>query len=171
MVISLEKTIENKVSNFINTITTSEEISGLFNLAMRGLNRLLKQDGFSYKNSGIDTKLKMMQSNSISRFAMEACYKDVGKEISKEEFYEAYVVFCDTKGISPETIAMVGRRLPFCANYVTDVQMTGFRDSRVAQVKGWRNISLHKTPEQIKELEDNNKYVEELTKIKHEPEF
>lgn len=171
MVISLEKTIENKVSNFIATLTTEEEISGLFNLAMRGLKRLLKQDGFSYKNSGIDTKLKMMQSNSIARFAMEGCYKDIGKEVSKEEFYQAYEVFCDTHGIAAETISMVGRRLQFCANYVTEVQMQGIREGRLAQVKGWRNISLHKTPEQLKEIEDNNKFVEELTKIKHEPVF
>jgi len=167
MVISLEKTIEKKISNFIATLTTEEELSGLFNLAMKGLERLLEQDGFSYKNSGIDTKLEMMQSNSIARFCLEGIYKDQGAEISKEDFFEAYEIFCDKNNLSTETMIMVGRKLMFYAQYISDGQIAGSRNGMPAQVKGWRNVSIKKTPEQLAQIEEQNAFYQDLTSVKN----
>jgi putative DNA primase/helicase len=64
MVIRFEKTITKKIPNFIKTLTTEEERSGLFNLAMRGLERLMKQGHFTYNLSASETKTEMMRSGS-----------------------------------------------------------------------------------------------------------
>ena len=64
MVIRFEKTIEKKIPNFIDTLRTEEERSGLFNWAMEGLRRLLENGTFTYASSAMDTKKEMMRSGS-----------------------------------------------------------------------------------------------------------
>lgn len=157
MIIHLEKTIEKKISNFLRTLTTDEELSGLFNLAITGLNRLLAQDGFSYKFSGIDTKLEMMRSSSsIASFAAEGIQKDPGNEMTKEELYKVYTDFCDSKNIAPETMAMLGRKLLFYAPYVSEGQAYGITKGKEGSYRVWRNVGARLTEEEIIAKEKHN---------------
>ena len=64
IVIRFENKIEKKIPNFIETLNTDEERSGLFNLAMRGLERLKSQGKFSYNYDATQTKTEMLRSGS-----------------------------------------------------------------------------------------------------------
>lgn len=143
MVVRFEKTIEKKIPNFIKTLTTEEERSGLFNLAMRGLDRLLEQGRFSYNKTSIDTKREMMRSgSSIASFAADMLHQDLGEEISKERLYDLYCDYCIEKGLVGETIKMFGGKLPYYATYAGEGLIT---DATGNRVRGWRNIGINKT--------------------------
>ncbi len=114
IIIRFEKTIEHKISNFIATLTTEEERSGLFNYCMEGLKRLLANDGFNYALSGVETKTEMMRSgSSIAMFAADCLSQSTGTEVTKEAMYEAYTAYCAKNELSTETIKMIGTKLPF----------------------------------------------------------
>lgn len=155
MVIRFENPIAKRIPNFIKTLTTEEERSGLFLVAMQGLKRLLAQEGFTYGKSAMDTKLEMMRSgSSIAQFASERVAQDVGKEISKEDMYEAYTTFCAENGLAAETIKMFGTKFPFYVSYAADgliTEIAGY--GKIKRTRGWRNVSIVKSEQQS--LEDS----------------
>lgn len=146
MIIRFEKTIEKKIPNFIATLTTEEERSGLFNYAIAGLRRLLDNGKFSYDNSAMDTKREMMKSgSSIAIFSSTQIDQDGGNEISKEKMYEAYSDFCLREGLATETIKMFGSKFLFYCTFASEGLITDITGKRV---KGWRNVAIKKTNEQ-----------------------
>lgn len=150
MVIRFENTIKQIIPNFIDTLTTEEEKSGLFNLAMGGLNRLLTQKKFSYSNSADETKSEMMRSgSSIAMFATDMLEREDGAEIDKENMYEAYVEYCQKNKLSTQTKDMLGKRLADYTNFLADGQTTVGK----AKTRVWRNAK-------IKSIEDKNNLVE-----------
>lgn len=139
-----ENTITKKIPNFIATLTTEEERSGLFNLAMKGLERLLTQGKFTYNYSADQTKTEMLRSgSSLAMFASERLECKDGDEMSKEELYEYYTDFCKEKNISSQTKDMVGKKLTDFAPYVSDGLITSITGK---QVRGWRNVGIKKDP-------------------------
>lgn len=147
MVIRFENPITKKIPNFIKTLTTEEERSGLFLVAMAGLRRLLSQEGFTYGKTAMDTKLEMMRSgSSIAQFTSERVAQDVGKEISKEDMYDAYTTFCAENGLAAETIKMFGSKFPFYVSYAAD-GLINDHDGKGhhKRVRGWRNVSIVKS--------------------------
>lgn len=145
MVVRFERTIEKKIPNFIKTLTTEEERSGLFNLAMQGLDRLLTNGQFSYSKTPMDTKRDMMRSgSSIAQFAAERLQQDLGNEMSKEDMYDAYCQFCIENEVTAETIKMLGTKLPFYVTYIGEGFISTLPGK--ARVRGWRNVAV-KNPE------------------------
>lgn len=158
MVIRFENTIEKKIPNFIKTLITESERSGLFNLAMVGLDRLLEQGKFSYDKKALEIKMEMMRSSSsIAQFVAECLKQDNGAEITKENLYDEYSKYCADKGIAAETIKYLGTRLQNYATYVTEGLMTEAYGKRS---RGWRNVSI-RVPD-----EDNSPLMSEFTEAK-----
>lgn len=159
MVIRFENTIKQIIPNFIETLKTEEERSGLFNVAMRGLNRLMEQKKFSYGNNAEDTKVEMMRSgSSIAMFASEVLQREDGFEIGKEEMYEAYVDYCKKNKLSTQTKEMLGRRLGDYTNYLAD----GQSNTSVKAKRVWRNGKLRSTPDEQKAIDDANKQFDSI---------
>ena len=145
MPLRFEKTIAKKIPNFIRTLSTDAERSGLFNLAMRGLDRLLENGKFSYNKSSIETKLEMMRSaSSIAQFAAEMCVREDGAEMSKEDMYTAYTEFCSVRDVAAETMKMLGTRLPTYVTYLSEGKMY----NGTSRDRCWRNVTLKKTDAQ-----------------------
>jgi len=145
IVIRFENMILKKIPNFIDTLRIEDEKSGLFNVAMVGLRRLLDHKRFSYHNTAEETKNQMMMSgSSIPMFVSQMLIKDFGAEVTREEMYDAYTNFCQKHNLAPQTKEMLGRRLIGCASYVSDGMVappTG-KKHRV-----WRNAKLRVTEE------------------------
>ncbi|MBA7585830.1 hypothetical protein ES708_27819 [subsurface metagenome] len=87
---------EKDIKNYIHTIVTPQELSGLLNLALDALQQLLKQGDFSYQGSYADRSRQYTIASKPAKIFVEECC-DVGPafKILKEELYEAYKVFCD----------------------------------------------------------------------------
>jgi len=154
-----ENTITKKIPNFIATLTTEEERSGLFNLAMKGLERLLEQGRFTYNYTADETKTEMLRSgSSLAMFASEMLESKEDSEISKEEMYEAYVKFCKTKNISTQTKDMMGKKLTDYAPFLSDGLIQGINNKgKPDRVKGWRNVHIKGSNKLDKEFDEFNK--------------
>lgn len=154
MVVRFENPIAVKIPNFIKTLTTEEERSGFFNLAMEGLQQLLTNGGFSYKKSAIDTKIEMMRSgSSIAVFATDQVLQENGHEMTKEAMYEAYTNFCVEQGFAPETKDMFGKKFSFYAPYAHDGLIYDPTSGTGKRTRGWRNAMIKPTEEQKAQAE------------------
>jgi putative DNA primase/helicase len=144
MVIRFENIITNKIPNFIETVSTEEERSGLFNIAMIALERLIKQKQFSYNNTAEETRVEMMRSgSSIAMFASEMLEREDGFEMTKEDMYDAYVAYCQQNKMSTQTKDMLGKKLGDYTNFLADGVITGLNGrGKPAQVRGWRNAKI-----------------------------
>lgn len=160
MVIRFEKTIEKKIPNFIQTLTTDEERSGLFNYAMEGLERLLKNEGFSYASTAMDTKREMMRSgSSIAMFASQQITQEPQAEMSKEKMYDHYSDYCVANGLAIETMKMFGTKFLFYVPYATEGLIN---DPQNKRVRGWRNVSVIKTEQEQSASSEIDKSFEEM---------
>lgn len=82
----------------IEKLTYPDEMSGLLNWALEGLNRLLKQKDFSYSKSMDEVKnIWLRKSNSFRGFVVEFLEADESSNISKVELKEKYVEYCKEK--------------------------------------------------------------------------
>lgn len=155
MVMRFAKPIENKIPNFIKQLTSEEERSGLFNLAMGGLGRLIEQGKFSYDNTAIETKIEMMKSgSSIAVFTTEQIEQQVGAELSKADMYDAYTSFCAERGLSAETMDMFGKKFLFYVSYAAEGLIYDTENASGKRVRGWRNVILKPTPEQVEKMKE-----------------
>jgi len=99
-----EAPVEN--TNLLSELTTPQELSGLLNLALSGLERVRAQQGFT-RGESTDLALKRFRTDvdSVAGFVNEDCtinmaHAPSGEIISTERkiLYEAYQVWCEDNG-------------------------------------------------------------------------
>jgi len=107
----LEEEKENhRIMNpdIINELTTPEELSGLLNLALDGLDRLLKNKDFSYSKATKEVKdMWIRRSDSFTAFCFDYVEENIESKVSKRmlrTYYHKYtkrhkVPGCSEKGI------------------------------------------------------------------------
>ena len=81
-----------------------EELPGIFNRALQGLQRLTLHEAFTQPKSVIEAKKAYIRSNDNLRVFAEECLlaNPIGT-ITKKEFYEVYDHWCDSYGDRPVT--------------------------------------------------------------------
>jgi len=103
---------KNEVKDIIEKILTPQELSGLLNLALEGLERLLANGDFSYKGTFDDrAKQYTTASDPPKAFVAERCLTGMEFEILKNELYQAYVQFCGEKKVQVSGEAQFGKEL------------------------------------------------------------
>lgn len=81
-------------SEIISKLTTPEELSGLLNLAIKGLHRLRKQKDFSYNKSTKEVmEMWIRKSDSFAAFLMD-CVEESETRTTKIELRKAYSLYC-----------------------------------------------------------------------------
>jgi|GEM_PF-3943633 len=95
---TLKLTEAQRVEGFIHQLTSPPEMSGLLNLAIRGLNRLEHQRGFT-QNESTATALRRYKetSNHVLLFVEEKCKLGDGK-VRKEDLLNQYRQWCIDSG-------------------------------------------------------------------------
>ncbi len=153
MVIRFENKIEKKIPNFIATLATEEERSGLFNWSMIGLKRLLAQGCFTYANTEIDTKLEMMRSSSSAgEFCAKCVIQQSDSEVTKEDMYEAYVKYCTENKLSIYSKKAFGQKF-VTLKYISEAK--GYDDTG-KRAETWKGVALIKNTTEIKSDEEAN---------------
>lgn len=95
IVFSNQIPFEEQIEDYYKTITTEEELSGLLNWALEGLDRLKEKHGYSEHKSLEEVKDLMQKgSNPIREFVDQYIIVDPTGEIEKQELYLSYVEFC-----------------------------------------------------------------------------
>jgi putative DNA primase/helicase len=101
----------------IKKLTTKNELSGLFNWAIQGLKRLLRNEEFTNTPSVIEQEtMYKRESSSIACFSMDELEKDNVNVLSKEEVFQRYVRYCELNDLKPKSNVFFGRDLP---NYMS----------------------------------------------------
>jgi P4 family phage/plasmid primase-like protien len=140
LIIRFENHIVKKIPDFIKTLTTDEERSGLFNLAMVALTRLIKQGKFSYSRNAFDTKIEMLRAgSSIAIFASDALKQSLGAEMTKSEMYRYYTDFCLARELPADSLTMLAKKLPTYLTYISEGPVAASFGKRET---GWRNVEF-----------------------------
>ncbi len=79
----------------LNKLVTPEELSGLLNLALKGLERLLKQGSYSYNKSVEDTTAFYLRaSDPVYAFLEDICESAPDQCVAKEALHLTYEDYC-----------------------------------------------------------------------------
>lgn len=136
-------------SNILDTLTTKEELSGLLNWALEGLQRLLQHQQFSNTKSRKEIEARwIMQTDSLRAFCDFALERRNGMYIDKEDLWSnAYTTFCDEHNIFTVKKGNMTSRLPTIIPYTHETRPT--IDGK--RVRCWENVGF--TDEFLMEFE------------------
>lgn len=133
-----------KDSSLINKISTPDELSGLLNWALIGLERLLKNSDFSYSKSTEEVKkIWLRKSSSINAFCMDCVEECFEGEVSKEEFRQAYAKYCRQHKLIASSDQIIKKVLT--ENFGAGEEQIR-DDSTKERVRVWTGIVLNVTP-------------------------
>ncbi len=90
--------------DIIKKISTKGEMSGLLNWALIGLERLLKNNGFSNSESVVDIQnFWQRKSDSFLAFCKDYITEDYDGQISKKKIRKSYVKYCRTHKLKAQS--------------------------------------------------------------------
>ena len=84
----------------LEKLTTEEELSGLLNLALQALKRLLERGQFSHSQTTEEVRLDYIRKSSpIAAFAQDALEIDPDAFIIKKDLFSLFAVYCRSQGL------------------------------------------------------------------------
>lgn len=114
-----QKEIEEQDNFLFEKLTTMEEMSGLLNYSLDGLQRILQKGKFSYGKNSHEIKLLMQrQNNPLVAFVFECLEQEDGNRINKETMFEIYSKWCQMKKVPRLSKEQLGRNLAKYTNYM-----------------------------------------------------
>jgi len=138
-----------KDPNIIQKITTDEELSGLLNWAMEGLDRLRKNEGEFTKTKSADDLRKYWtrKSCSIKAFLNECCELDYNEKISKKDFKKIYVSYCNEHKLKPDKDKVINSLLETFG--ASEDRMYIEEGEKTRQIYAWLGIKINEEKEKI----------------------
>ncbi len=89
---------EDADPNMLDKLTTKEELSGILNFAIAGLNRLLQNNVFSTSATVEEVRWKYLRmSNAVAKFVEECCHIDPTAYVEKQVLFDQFEDWCDKK--------------------------------------------------------------------------
>lgn len=127
--------------DLIKKLTAPEELSGLLNFALEGLDQLLKNGRFTYDH---ETTYERWQKhteveNPVQVFVDNCIEARIDLWITKEALYNAYVIYCHMTITPPVSKNRFGRSLKKYPYVGESRPLVGDK-----QVEAWAGISLRK---------------------------
>ena len=113
----------NTDPNLIEKLTTPEELSGLLNLALDGLERLLKRGRFTGEQNTEDRKMDYMKrSNTVKYFLAKYVTQNLDEDyyITKSNLYQNYVYMCHGLKAVPKSDNWFSRLMKRLVPYVVE---------------------------------------------------
>lgn len=96
----------------LEKLITAEELSGLFNLSIEGLKRLLDKGQFSYSKNLDEVRIMYTRlSDSLKAFVEDRIVYDYDGWIGKDRFFIEYVAYCKEHGLKIKNKTLVGKQL------------------------------------------------------------
>lgn len=104
---------------FLASLTSEEELSGLFNVVVEALRGLMNRMAFTNQTSTEDTRLKYEAASRPEETFCDTYMKNVsGSIISKDALYDYYKIFCEESGAIATTpnkfTKYVHQNVPWC---------------------------------------------------------
>ncbi|MBA7669515.1 hypothetical protein ES703_77646 [subsurface metagenome] len=124
----------------LDKLTTEAELSGLLNLALDGLERLLTNSKFDYGKTVDQTQSYYLRaSDPVFAFVEDCCELDPDAVISKDTLFEAYKDYCKankTPLINRDSFAKALKNSPHFRVTITRPLVTGGR------IQSWKGLKL-----------------------------
>ena len=112
-----------KDENIISKIVTPNELSGLLNAALDGLDRLIKNHRFSITKGTKEIKeLWVRKANSVVAFIFDCVEEDTETHITKKEFRKRYAEYCKKHSVMSKSDFVIKKALQ---------EMFGASDERI----------------------------------------
>ncbi len=127
-------------TQILDKLTTTSELSGLLNVALQGLERLLSTHHYSYEPSPDETAERYRKaSDSVFSFVEDECESATDAWISKSALHETFTEYCDKHNLSRLGKEAFGRALKDTTNVKVES-----RKRRIDGVItwGWEGIRL-----------------------------
>lgn len=158
------KNLKVQDPDIIDKISSEEELSGLLNWALEGLNRLLTNKSFSNSKNTEDIKnMWKRKSDSFQGFIMDELVLDYDSKITKSDLRKAYAGYCKRFKIRP-----IGDK-----SVKDGLEMLGVSDDRFRenglQISFWEGIRFGKGEQDgmgfstLRELRGNPRSIKTLT--------
>jgi len=107
-----KKNLKLRDENIIERISTPQEMSGLLNKFLDGLERLEKTRQFSSARGSEEIKaLWIRKSNSVMAFCFECVEEEYENFISKKDFRKKYADFCKQHGVTTKSDYVIKRTM------------------------------------------------------------
>lgn len=104
LILRIDTVLTDEVKRQFPLTLIESELAGIFNKAMQGLRRLLKNKGFSISNQMKDSVEKWVRGNDVlSLFIEDECELGEDKRTPAAEAYSDYVTYCKGSGYKPMT--------------------------------------------------------------------
>jgi putative DNA primase/helicase len=87
--------------SLIDKLTTPAELSGLANLAIEALRKVMKQKGYTYSKTADEIESEYTTYSSSAHRFISSCIIPSDNDMSKLQLYEAYEAWCDSNGLKP----------------------------------------------------------------------
>jgi len=124
--------------NLIIKLTTEEELSGMLNLAIEGLKRLLANGEFTGSESVKEMRDKYTRlSDTTAAFVLDFTAYDPEGLVGKKELYDAYCGYCRNNNYVPTTEKSFSMRLRQLSRVISSRTMISGR-----QEYCWKGIML-----------------------------
>jgi len=125
--------VPNKKDLFLTKKMASEK-SGIFNWAIKGLERLLKNEQFSYDKTPEEVKRIMeMSGDPLIQFGNAVLLKEKGGRVNKQEMYEIYCIWANIEDKPLLSKEQLGRNLNQRVKYLI---------SKKDKVRFWSGVGL-----------------------------
>ena len=133
----------------INKISTIEELTGLLNLALDGLDRLMKNNNYSYSTTGEELKKYWMRhSDSFEAFCEDCLESDYDGFISSRELMKRYGEYRKHLKLKSTHTKQIRARLETDFGSTDDRQYTYSDLSGNDRERGWTGIKFRQDIEE-----------------------
>ena len=132
-----KKTCKLRKNDMVSYICDPEQLSGLLNWALDGLDKLLEKGYFTYTTSNKNIQDRWIKAaDSFAAFCSECLQEEYGTYIMKDELRKVYNNYC-----RKNKIEQVGDKA--IKNYLTkEMGVSEFREQNIIKEYMWKNISF-----------------------------
>jgi putative DNA primase/helicase len=135
----------------LEKLTTDEELAGILNLALEGLDRLLANGQFTKSNASEAVKERWIaRTDSLQAFVKNCVQPKKDCFVTKDNLFASYQQYCEEHALAAVEKQVVGRRLP------TLVQTIGYKPQVDGKrVTAWKDIKVVN----VEEMQDKQEAV------------
>lgn len=133
------------IPNLQEQLMTEQELSGILNLALDGRQRLMKRGWFSYTKTMENVEdLWLTAADTVHGWLGEVCEEDreYSQELTKDDLYESYSVYCKKKKLASQARNMFFERLKQLCPWIREKRVRAGTE-RVSVITGLRVEGLN----------------------------
>lgn len=120
-----------------------EELSGIFNLAMVGYTRFVKQNGFS-ESTTVDKEVEdyVNDNDTVQNFILDNCDMRPNHEVPVSKLYSSYSFYCDNGNLPPLNKIKFGKRMKQILNLMYHQDMSDRKMVNGTRQRVYKGIGL-----------------------------